>query len=508
MSAYQNEMMELAYPGTGDLTAHFMKDGRSIPVRGFQASEDTVKVRFLPMEAGRYTYTVRGAVSDSGTIDVLPARAGHHGPVRAVGTHLEYADGTLCRTYGTTVYAMMHQPDSRIDETLETLQRTPFNKIRLCVFPKHFIYNENEPAYFAFERREDGTWDTSRPCYAFWDRFEERLCQLFAMGYQVDLILFHPYDRWGFSSMSHEDDLRYLDYLLRRFAAYPALWWSMANEYDVMPAKTMEDWYGIEAFLATNDPFHHLIGNHHCISIWPHERPYTTHVSLQTGALNRIPEWMGKYRKPILIDECGYEGNLEQPWGSLSAEELTARFWRTMSLGGCCTHGETFLDPEDPDEVVFWAKGGTLRGESIARVAFLREIMEEIPGPVEPVITGFCLLRGKTPEELETMLAGIPAEQRVYHERILAMEPAERERFLDGQVQYLGCCGAEAILFYCDLQTYGRFTLELPAEGSYTVEVIDTWNMTRPIWSYDASGSVVVPLPGRPYMAILARKNH
>ena len=37
------------------------------------------------------------------------------------------------------------------------------------------------------------------------------------MGIQVDLILFHPYDRWGFAAMSQHDNLVYLDYLLRRF---------------------------------------------------------------------------------------------------------------------------------------------------------------------------------------------------------------------------------------------------------------------------------------------------
>ena len=38
------------------------------------------------------------------------------------------------------------QPGDAVQEqTLETLKKAPFNKIRMCVFPKDYAYNENEP---------------------------------------------------------------------------------------------------------------------------------------------------------------------------------------------------------------------------------------------------------------------------------------------------------------------------------------------------------------------------
>lgn len=92
----------------------------------------------------------------------------------------------------------MHQNSALIDETMQTLARAPFNKIRLCVFPKHYRYNTNEPEYYPFRRRPDGSWDVDHPDFVFWDQFEERLRELFSVGIQVDLILFHPYDRWDF----------------------------------------------------------------------------------------------------------------------------------------------------------------------------------------------------------------------------------------------------------------------------------------------------------------------
>jgi hypothetical protein len=75
-----------------------------------------------------------------------------------------------------------------MNETIETLRHAPFNKIRMCVFPKHYLYNNNDPKYYAFGKRPDGSWDPDHPCFAFWDAFEKRLHQLFEIGIEVDLI--------------------------------------------------------------------------------------------------------------------------------------------------------------------------------------------------------------------------------------------------------------------------------------------------------------------------------
>ena len=102
-----------------------------------------------------------------------------------------------------------------MEQTLQSLAAAPFNKLRLCVFPKDYDYNHNEPPLYAFARREDGSWDTSRPSIAFYQRLERILRRIAALGIQLDLILFHPYDRWGFAAMPQADNFRYLDYLLR-----------------------------------------------------------------------------------------------------------------------------------------------------------------------------------------------------------------------------------------------------------------------------------------------------
>ncbi len=483
-----------------DLRAVFTGGGRTVTVPGFYDGDGQYAVRFLPEETGVWRWEVSGLFSETGAAECLPAE-GCHGPVRAVGTHFEHADGTLFLPFGTTVYALASQDDALVEETLDTLSGAPFNKVRMCVFPKHYDYNHNEPPCFPFARREDGTWDVRRPDPAFWRRFERILDRIGAMGIQVDLILFHPYDRWGFASLPQEDNLVYLDYLLRRLAARPYLWWSLANEYDLCPAKSLADWEEIEGFVASHDPFAHLLSCHNCFRFWDASRPHVTHASLQTKALAEIPRWIRETGKPVVIDECCYEGNLEHFWGSISGPEMTRRFWRCCASGAFCTHGETFRDPED---VLWWAKGGVLKGQSPARIAFLREILESLPGPLEPWVSGWSELGLSSGEELRAAAEKADAPFRPFLRSLAEMDDRNRWAHMAAEHTWQARCGDEALLWFHDLQCYGKQVLTLPAGKHYRVEVIDTWNMTRSTYVERAGGRVVLQLPGQENLAVLA----
>ena len=505
----QYQMTELTFKGNepegsrsqADIKAVFTHENITYEADGFYAGNGIYKVRFLPEYAGEYHYKVTGAVNAEGDISIEPHDGAHHGIVRAEGTHLRFADGTLCTPFGTTVYAMLHQPDELVEETLESLEKSPFDKIRLCVFPKDYDYNRNDPEFYPFERIENG-WNAHRPDFRFWDRFEGYLERLFDMGFQVDLILFHPYDRWGFSKMSHAEDLAYLGYLLRRFSAYPNLWWSMANEYDLCFDKTLEDWYDIEAFISSHDRYHHLLSNHHCIVPWEHTRARTTHASLQTSRLERIAEWHRKYAKPVLIDECCYEGDLPHMWGNITAQEMTARFWKCITQGGYCTHGETHLNDR---ETVFWSKGGTLIGGSIERIAFLKSIVSELNEPIEPLGYGLGQYHGYTDGELKEKLTNGSESANPFVLTLLKLDKTERDRWLETQFEWAGHCGENAYLFYFCTQRKSYADINLPEDKSYDIEVIDTWEMTRETVLSGVSGNVRVPLPAKEYMAVLAK---
>ena len=545
MQAKQYETVELSYKGPEptqsevavSLEATFVHALGEVRVKGFYAGNGMYKVRFLPERTGTYRYSVSGHALPQpvkGTVEVSSADARHCGLVRAEGTHLRHADGTDFHSFGTTVYALAHQSNALIEETLQSLTAAPFNKIRTCLFPKHYNYNFNEPPYYPFrpkagtpekefnarefsifpEKRvqPDAYWDVHHPDFAFWDRFEKILLRLQEMGLEVDLILFHPYDRWGFSNLTREDNLTYLDYLLRRFSAFPNLWWSLANEYDLCFNKTAQDWEAIEAFVAENDPYHHLLSNHNCFRMWDAGRENITHVSWQTGQHYRVAELMRRYGKPVLIDECRYEGNVPEFWGNLSGQDMTRKFWRVTAQGGYCTHGETYLPGTaqaegttrtDEEDVVWWAKGGVLQGESPSRISFLRGIIESLPGPLEPM-NGMGDFFGKNDEEMGETLRATPEEMRPFFSAIAAMDRRERDFFFADQFTYAGHFGDEAFLYYLDDQCCARFDCELSESDSYRVEVIDTWEMTRQTVSENARGKTSVKLPGKPFMAVLA----
>ena len=508
----QFEMFELVFSGETltdnwaqiGLTANFFCGDTVKTVKGFYDGDGRYIVRFLPETAGKWHWKVTGAVNAEGTEICEPAN-GAHGLVKAVDTHFEYADGSLFIPFGTTVYALAHQDDDLVEQTLKSLEAAPFNKVRMCVFPKHYDYNHNEPPLYAFEKKEDGSWDVNRPCIAFWHRFESILKRIAAMDIQIDLILFHPYDRWDFSKLPQRDNLIYLDYLLRRLSAFPNIWWSLANEYDLnMDAKSLADWEEIEEFAAANDPFHHLLSNHNCMCFWDATRKNVTHASLQTKGLSEIPRWIKTYQKPVIIDECCYEGNLPHFWGSISGQEMVRRFWRCYASGAYCTHGETFLSD---DEILWWARGGRLKGESPKRIAFLRQVMESLPGPLTPKEGGIWSIARLDKEAIEAALPSVPDEMRgfftLFARSIQRMDVQDRTAHLGGEHAWEAHCGEEAYLTYFDLQCYGEQTVKLPKNKVYRAELIDVWNMTRETIAESISGETKLALPGRDNLALL-----
>ncbi len=454
-------------------------------------------MRFLPMQAGEWHYSVSGLLCDTGTLTVQPAD--RHGPICVEGCHFRHADGTRYSPFGTTVYALAHQTPQTTEETFRSLTDAPFNKVRLCLFPKHYEYNHNDPALYAFERDAEGNWDTDRPCFAFWDAFEEKLRRLDGLGFQTDLILFHSYDRWGFSKLGQAANLRYLDYLLRRFSAFPNIWWSLANEHDLMYHMTEADWEEMEAFVEENDPYHHLLSNHNCFALWDASQPNITHASLQTRQLTRIAEWRELYQKPVVVDECCYEGNLPQFWGCISGQEMVRRFWRVVVTGGCCTHGDTFLDPEG--DVVWWAKGGRLKGESAPRIAFLQKLVESLPGPIDPAPFPMMDVYRKA---VSKDLTGLDAGYAAYIRSFARMSRDKAAAYLATEFSFMGRCSDDAFLIFYDLRCCAKDALALPENRSCRVELIDVWNMMREVLAENVSGKVTASLPAKENMAVLA----
>lgn len=492
--------LTLRAPATGNpftdvhLSAVFSLGHRTVEVDGFYDGDaesasggaGIYKVRFMPDTAGVWSYKLSSSLREldslEGSFAASPPVAGAHGPVRVRNTHhFAYADGTPFFPFGTTCYAWLHQSEALQQQTLDTLRKSPFNKLRMCVFPKSYEYNHNEPPYYPFERSDAGVSNFTRFNPAFFRHLEQRIADLRAAGIEADLILFHPYDRWGYSTMPAEADDRYLRYVLARLSAYRNIWWSMANEYDLMRAKSTADFDRLFHIVEERDPYLHLRSVHYSVAPYDYAKPWVTHASLQTVDFAAAPRYLAAWKKPVCYDEVMYEGNLNKRWGNLSGDEMCRRFWLGVISGCYVTHGETYLDAAEPlDEnstpTLWWAHGGALHGSSPRQIAFMRELVE-----------GAFALSKEKPMNARTGLV-----------------PAANPYYLNATAYEQDGKQASTILFYFDFHQPMWHEFTLP-EGSYTAEWIDTLAMTVTAQPGQVSGNTKLRLPGRPYQAVRFR---
>ncbi|MBE0537102.1 MAG: DUF5060 domain-containing protein [Phycisphaerae bacterium] len=419
------------------LSAEFKLGDAIFRPEGFYDGDGVFKIRFMPNALGTWSYVTK---SNHGALDgkkgdfvCVPPSKDNHGPVLVSNTHyLAYADGTPHFSVGTTCYAWPHQGDRLETQTLETLKTAPFNKMRMCVFPKDYVYNKNEPQFYPFQGTPLKNWDYTRFNPAFWRHFEKRIIDLMELGIEADIILFHPYDRWGYQNMNAQADDHYLRYAVARLAAYRNVWWSFANEFDFMKAKTTADWDRFFQIVQKHDPYNRLRGIHNGRDWYDHTKPWVTHASIQSSNFTNVLELRRKYNKPLLYDECRYEGDIPQGWGNITAKQMVRNFWLGTLSGAYVGHGETYKHPED---ILWWSKGGVLHGESPARIHFLKQIMADAP-QFETLIPDDTLAKG----------------------HIVLHKPGE--------------------FYMVYFPTPGNLVLNLPGDRPYKIDGIDTWNMT------------------------------
>jgi hypothetical protein len=468
------------------LSAHFASGSKTVDANGFYDGDGIYRIRFMPTTQGEWSYETRSNAPDlagkTGHFTCSEPDAGNHGPIGVINRfHFAYADGTPYFECGTTAYEWTSQPTTRESQTLETLKASPFNKVRMCVFPTE-NKEDNVSARWPFEPadpKSDYTkfstdkkqWNFARINPAFFQNFELQVRKLADEGIEADVILFHPYARTlGFATMPAEADDRYLHYVIARLAAYHNVWWSVANEYDHLHAKKLADWDRFFRIIVKDDPYGHLRSIQQDRIVY--NKPWMTHASIQGTPQQSATKDRLLYDMPVVFDEIKYEGDLPVGWGHLPGEDMVDRFWTSTVLGIYAGHGETFMKNG-------WSGvGGVLIGKSPERLAFYRQIMQTSPPDgIEPIDqTDEASIGGKTGE--------------FYFVYFGRHEPPK------------------------------NWILKLPAKGlapgtQMRVDVIDTWNMTtmpvNQVFTMTSSkgdyltaeNNAIVPMPNQP--AILLR---
>ena len=114
------------------------------------------------------------------------------------------------------------------------------------------------------------------------------------------------------------------------------------ERYDLITRCDARIGIGSPVWWSVNDPVGHPLSIHNWVEIFDYTAEWATHASIQAG----VVRWRSRSRmaqrwdKPIVVDEFGYEGDLDQGWGNLTAEEVVRRFWEA-TLRVRPHHGET-----------------------------------------------------------------------------------------------------------------------------------------------------------------------
>lgn len=471
----------------------FTGKNESVVTEGFYDGKGIYRIRFMPSFSGRYSFILKGSFLEttlSGRFVVNEAEAGNHGPVRTANTyHFSYEDGTAFHPVGTIAQGWHLKYDGDIAQSLQTLKSSGFNKVRFSIFPYHDEFNLDDPQYFPYEgtamsthvltkenykeytgSSENNHFQYSRFNTEYFGHLETCIQELGKAGIEADLVLFHPYDRWGFDTMSEAENDQYLSYVMNRLAGYHNIWWSLADGWDADQNKSLQDWEHYADLLVRKDPYHHLRSIHNAREIYDCTRPWISHASIHIDDLYRSAEYVNAYRirfhKPIIMDDLGSEGNLPYGWGSLSPEEMTRRFWETAVRGGYPGHSETYL--KDPEHI--WSMhGGALNGESWKRAVFLKQILNEVPG------NGLAPVSG-----MDDCCEAVPEAEYC--------EPIKTQ-----YLYYFGFLRPSYREFYIDDDT------------DYTAEIIDTYAMTIHRCGI-FHGHFKIELPLQPYLAIRLRR--
>ncbi|WP_159884881.1 DUF5605 domain-containing protein [Paenibacillus puerhi] len=435
---------------------------------GFPAEAGSYLIRFMPGEEGIWTYVTQSSCPDmdgiSGEFACTAPSPGNRGPVQVQDeAHFAYADGTRYVPLGTVSYAWHLGDEHLLEQTLESLQASPFNKLRMAVLPGsgQVAFAESAaardsravPSYAAAGADTGKAW----PGPDYFTRLDRLLARLDLAGIEAELVLFQPHTPCA-EGLSLEDEERYVRYCAARYGAFRNVWWSLCEEPEAFAGRLPEDWNRLFRVLQEWDCGGHMRSLLSRPEAYDFGVPWVTHASLKSRDVRIASDLTKAYGKPVILDDCGGEGNLDTDWTGLNAEEMVCRLWEATARGGFAAYRECYLRP---DGTQWQVQGGELGGVGIQRVAFLSHILESNP-------------------------PGMSYNSDRYDAATLEIR-------------------GECYLQYFGPHRFAYRGFDLP-EGRYEAELIDTWNMTITPLPGVWEGRFRIDLPGKLYYALRLRR--
>ena len=385
--------IRVPHPPTGnpfldaDITGEFGHEGGAptVHVDGFCDSDDgsLFRIRFMPMRAGRHTYSViyKRAGVEWEHIGSFIARAGKRkGIVRVDKEHPTHFvwEGTEKHFFynSTTAYWLLGwQDDAVIRESIDRLARLKVSRIRAALsarttsgmrWKEPMVVSDNDfqfrlepwPAARPLDIQDPG-YDVTRFNLEHFRKAERMLAYARNRDLNVSLIFaldvadkgVDPFG--GKASANNPDEQRYYRYCVARFAAFANVWWDLINEWNLCRAEAWVNKMGL--LIKRWDPYDHLTSVHGTSTFPFRDQPWVDYVMFQSWDEHGGYDFILKARQaqvasgrpmPIINEEYGYEDHYPHPWGEKRvwpariAETRTRLAWEMTMAGGYQTTGE------------------------------------------------------------------------------------------------------------------------------------------------------------------------
>ncbi|MFN4146483.1 MAG: DUF5060 domain-containing protein [Runella sp.] len=358
------------------LTATFVgPKGIKITVRGFWDGGQTFRIRFAPTEIGIWKYTTNSndpsLHNQKGQLTCTSPLPQAHGFVRrdeAHPYHFVRDDGSRYLMLGTTYYGLISSAlvNKSYRATIDSCLKYGINKIRFRINVK-ICQNEINPG----------------PCSSVWGQdhdhlnlthlrvVDELLTYMAERNMVADLM---PFDSQEKFYGTDAQDLRYLRYVLARFAAYPNVIWCLTNEFQRVPNKPRAFWNTVGNIVRAEDPYiangmllrplsiHPFGGESQGALFQWFDASWPSHIILQSGrflpadTLNLITLRNRRHQMPIVNDEFGYFDDDIRQWKEGYSQMVHRQaLWSIYMAGGHATIGDKATYPDGrPYQSTVW----------------------------------------------------------------------------------------------------------------------------------------------------------
>jgi hypothetical protein len=394
--------------------------GKSVEREGFYDGESTWRIRYAPDAVGRWHWTSRAQPEDTGltaggTFECVESDV--HGPLRVnTGNPLwfTYADGTPVYLLAFHIWRSDVLEASTLAQTLDFAKDRGFN----AILSPHL-----ESSHMAWERTAEGKPDFSRLNLAVW-RGLDRTLRLTA---ERGMVLIPFSILGGTNRLPAPRDPAGGDLLLCYWVARWGGFWNATYQ----PFSEWEEGYKEPEILRIGQRLYELDGGQHLISVhsrnassetvqratWFSYHTIQDKLGERTGQdkktegnsdpakFRRFAELYRRVPKPILAQECLWEGNYYQGEPGLDVDLLRRGAWVIALSGGQINYADEVVPPrrsqrkEDMGAPLTFSDLGTAvrpRGELYPALTRLAGLMRSLPFQrltVRPELasTGICL---------------------------------------------------------------------------------------------------------------------